>query len=104
MSDKTCGECKWFARVPGCASRGACLRYDDYGTFVLRESNYDACDGGYEERGESVEQVAREMLGEIEEMCAKCSEDHCANLDDLGWHGQCPFFYGDRLKALGVVE
>ena len=88
MSDKTCGECKWFALVPGCASRGACLRFDDYGTFVLRGANYDACDGGYEERGDSVERVALNMLDIL-----LCLGDTTAYR-----------VYGDRLRALGVVE
>ena len=67
MTDKTCGTCRWLAPDKQRPGEGACMEGADVRCGTLR--GYMACGcldkacGSYEERADSVEQAAMDMMG-----------------------------------------
>ena len=103
MSGKTYGTCRWIAPDKQRPGEGACMKGADVRCGTLR--GYMTCGcldkacGSYEERTDSVEQVAVEILGSLVIRCASECGGWC-----VMWHdGACSAKFADRLRALGVT-
>lgn len=88
MTDKTCGTCAIGDNTTvWCGELGRRM-----------PSWHEAC-GEYEDRSDSVEQVAVEILGSLVIRCGSECGSWC-----VMWHdGACSAKFADRLRALGVT-
>lgn len=102
----TCGTC---AKCSHCQKRHGpidpmanhvCLHM---GALIVDQDKPNCSGMYYDERTDSLEQVAREMYAVLSALCRNCNEDVCCNLADDGWpESACTFEFRDRLNAMGI--
>ena len=99
MSDKTCGTCAHCAKRHGprdAMANRVCLRM---GCLIIDDDDGNCGGLYYVERADSVEQVARDMLRDLERAAAHIDVERWRD----GVHTRADR-YAERLRALGVVE